>query len=107
MAGTLVEIRQVAFDALPILSFEFEDTQLSTTFADIQLDVRLESGDKLPIRSAIIDDDINGFFHFEFLQDEVPPGVHTGELIFSDINVPTDTFRLPEEPMRIFLRRRV
>ena len=101
------EIRQVAYDALPILAMEFEDTQISTTFADIQLDVRLETGAKLPIRSAIIDDDLNGLFHFEFQQDEVPPGVHTADVIFSDISVPTDTFRLPEEPLRLVMRERV
>lgn len=107
VGGTLVEVRQVELDALPLLSLEFEGTELSTTFATIQLDVRLNTGEKLPIRSAIIDDDLNGFFHFEFLQDEVPNGVHQAEVIFSDINVPTSTFRLPIVPLRLFMRERV
>lgn len=107
MVGTLVEIKQVEFDALPVLSFEFEDTQLSTTFAAIELDVRLDTGEKLPVRNAVIDDDLNGLFHFEFLQDEVPAGTHQAEVIFYDIGVPTNTFRLPEEPLRLVIRERV
>ena len=102
-----VEIRQVELDALPILSFEFENTQISTTFTNIQLDVRLNTGERLPLRNAIIDDDVNGFFHFEFAQDEVPAGVHEADLIFYDITVATNTFRLPEKPLQIYMRSRV
>lgn len=108
MACGIQEVIQVAYDALPVLSFEFEGVQLSTTFDDIELDVRLHTGAKLPIRSAVVDDDLNGFFHFEFAQDEVPPGVHQAEIIFSDLAVPTDTFRLPERaPLRLIIRERV
>lgn len=104
MAGQIVELRRVAGDALPTVAFDI-DVVLSTSFDDIQLDVRLETGVKLQIRSMIVDNDANGLFHFEFAQDEIPAGVHTADLIFHDLVVPLETFTIPEDMTMIIIAR--
>ena len=102
-----IELKRVEFDALPTIGFELVDTKLSTSFDDIEMDIRLETGRKLPIRSAIVDDDDNGIFHFEFSQDEIPAGIHKADLVFHSVTTPTDTFRIPdEESIRLVVRER-
>ena len=105
MAGPVV-LRRVAQDALPILSFVFEGVQLTTQFALIELELRFESGKRLlPRKQWVIDDDINGVFHFEFAEGEIPAGTHRGELLIFDLNTPTDKFTLPDKTEFVVIAR--
>lgn len=99
-------LKRVANDSRPTISIEI-GLKISTTYSDIKLDVRLQSGRKLPIRSMIIDDDENGIIHFEFNEGEIVEGIHTADLMFYDISNPTEYFTLPEdEPIQIIARAR-
>lgn len=85
MSCTPIVIKRVDGAGLPDLAFAFDPAvQLSTTYSSIKAIVRLDTGIKLT-KDAVVDDDANGVFHFEFADGEVYAGVHEVELEFVDL----------------------
>lgn len=105
--GTQIVQKRVEGAGLPDLAFEFDPpVELSTTYSSIRAVVRLDSGTKL-VKNAVIDDDTNGVFHFEFDDGEIPDGCHEVELEF--INLVTGKLLVVPEgnPIRWDTRARI
>lgn len=97
----------VSLDELPDFVFEIDvETPLSTTFSSITLDVRRPDRSKI-MKAAIVDDDENGIFHFEWTAGDLIEGAHYAELVLVDINT-SKPLTLPErDPIRFVARGRV
>lgn len=80
-----IVLKRVEGAGLPDLGFRFDPpVQISATYSSIKAFVRLDTGISIE-KDAVIDDDANGVFHFEFDDGEIYAGVHEIELEFVDL----------------------
>lgn len=99
-----IVIHYVDTDELPILSFEYEDQDLSV-FASIVLRIRRPDG-RLIEKAAVIDDAPGGLFHFEFAVGDLIFGHNRAEVRFTDLSGKSETFPA-EAPIAIIVRGEV
>jgi hypothetical protein len=100
----LPRIYYVEDDRLPDLAVEFEGTDLSG-YTSILLHLRRADG-KLVVKTAVIDDVTNGFFHFAWAAGDLAEGKHQAEI---RLTTPTgQTLTFPEDQaLEVHVRPRV
>lgn len=79
MAADVKQLFFVEGDSAKDINVEIESTLL--TFSAILLRIRFESGLKEE-KTAVIDDVLNGIFHFEWTAGQPPDGTHKAEIVF-------------------------
>lgn len=104
MSSPAPNVLLVSTDRKPFLSVTRQGVDLSI-YVSIVLRVR-RSDNVLFTLNAIIDDSAAGTFHFEWGSGNLQPGVHDGEIVFTDGDGLAETF--PKSgPLKLVVRDRV